>query len=114
MQSCFLSTSDRLVVAGIDMAQDAHRWIVRQHALQLLIGVGAAVGDDYHARVQRIADPDTTAAYRSVLAASVPPSVVAEAVFEAVTAGRLFVLPSPELDPLVEARLEEVRGAMRR
>jgi hypothetical protein len=27
---------------------------------------------------------------------------------------RLFVLPSPELDPLVEARLEEVRAAMRR
>jgi NAD(P)-dependent dehydrogenase (short-subunit alcohol dehydrogenase family) len=59
-------------------------------------------------------DPATTAAYRSVLAASVPPSVVAEAVFDAVTAGRLFVLPSPELDPLVEARLDEVRAAMRR
>lgn len=59
-------------------------------------------------------DPATTAAYRAVLAASAPPSVVAEAVLDAIGANRLFVLPSPELDPLIEARIEEVRSAMRR
>lgn len=59
-------------------------------------------------------DPATTAAYRAVLEASAPPSVIAEAVLAAVHDNRLFVLPSPELDPLVEARLEEVRAAMRR
>lgn len=59
-------------------------------------------------------DPDATTAYRAVLAASAPPSAVAEAVLDAIVANRLFVLPSPELDGLVAARLEEVRGAMRR
>jgi len=42
------------------------------------------------------------------------PEIVADAVHDAVLANQLFVLPSPEVDRLIEARIDEVHAAMRR
>lgn len=50
--------------------------------------------------------------YRGLVDSSVGPEVVAEAVVAAVRDDRLFVLPSPELDELIEHRHEEVRSAI--
>lgn len=51
--------------------------------------------------------------YRTVVADSPPPSVVADEVLRAIRDDRLFALPSPELDPLVEERIDLVHAAMR-
>ena len=42
------------------------------------------------------------------------PEVVADAVHDAVLANQLFVLPSPEVDRFIEARIDEVHAAMQR
>ena len=43
------------------MAGDADAGIVREHARQPLVHLGAAVGDDHEAGVDRVADPDAAA-----------------------------------------------------
>lgn len=57
-------------------------------------------------------NPEAIELYRGLVDASAGPEVVAEAVVAAVKADRLFVLPSPELDELIEHRHEEVRSAI--
>ncbi len=52
--------------------------------------------------------------YLDVAARAPGPELVAEAVHDAVLANRLFVLPSPEVNGLIEARMDEVRAAMPR
>jgi NAD(P)-dependent dehydrogenase (short-subunit alcohol dehydrogenase family) len=50
--------------------------------------------------------------YLAMMEASPDPSVAAEAVHDAVLANRLFVLPSPEINWVIESRLDEVREAL--
>lgn len=57
-------------------------------------------------------DPEAIEFYRGMVDSSAGPEVVAEAVLAAVRADRLFALPSPELDELIERRHEEVRSAI--
>ena len=52
---------ERLVVAGVGVAHDARAGIGREHALEPLRRVVGAVGDDDHAGVDRVADPDAAA-----------------------------------------------------
>jgi NAD(P)-dependent dehydrogenase (short-subunit alcohol dehydrogenase family) len=56
--------------------------------------------------------PDVAGQYQAAVAGSVGPEVVAAAVHDAVVANRFFVLPSPELDYLIQARIDEVQAAM--
>jgi NAD(P)-dependent dehydrogenase (short-subunit alcohol dehydrogenase family) len=58
------------------------------------------------------APEQVTALYRGAVDASPDPAVAAEAVHGAVVADRLFVLPSPEVNPMVEQRLDAVRAAL--
>ena len=58
---CSLGGRDRLRVAGVGVAEDARARIGREHALEPLGHLVAAVGDDDHARVDRVADPDAAA-----------------------------------------------------
>lgn len=62
--------------------------------------------DDAHA------DPASMALFVAALHAAPGPEVAAEAVHDAVVDDRLWVLPSPEINPLLERRLTEVRAAM--
>src|SRR5437867_11743134 len=48
---------DRLRVAGVGVTHDAGPRVVRQHALELGVGRRAAVADDDHAGMDRVADP---------------------------------------------------------
>lgn len=50
--------------------------------------------------------------YRGIVDASAGPEVVAEAVVAGVVEDRLFVLPSPELDEMIEIRHAELRSAI--
>src|SRR5438067_9458549 len=52
---------ERFVVPGVGVAQDAHRRIVRQHALEPPRRRVGAVGDDDDARVLRVAHADAAA-----------------------------------------------------
>src|SRR5207247_399762 len=52
---------DRLRVASVGVAHDAGARVGRQHALEPPRRVGAAVGDDDHAGVDRITDADAAA-----------------------------------------------------
>ena len=52
---------DRLVVARVDVAQDARARVGREHPLEPLRRLVGAVGDDDHARVDRVADADAAA-----------------------------------------------------
>jgi NAD(P)-dependent dehydrogenase (short-subunit alcohol dehydrogenase family) len=45
---------------------------------------------------------------REALAASTPPEAIAEAVLQAVVEERFYILPHPELQPLVEARMRGI------
>ena len=65
-------------------------------------------GDETHG------DPAMVEAFRSMLAAGASPESVAEMVHDAVVANRLFILPSPDMDPAVQRRVDEVTAAMRR
>ena len=56
-----LGGGERLVVAGVGVAHDAGARIGRQHALEPLGHLVGAVGDDDHARVDRVADADAAA-----------------------------------------------------
>ena len=58
---CSRAHVDRQLVAGIGMAHDARRGIVGQDALQPARRRLGAVGDDDHAGVLRITDPDAAA-----------------------------------------------------
>ena len=51
---------DRLLVASVRVPHHTGARIGREHALEAPIGVGRIVGDDDHARVDRVADPDAT------------------------------------------------------
>ena len=57
-------------------------------------------------------DPAVADLYLETVAKARGPEEVADAVHDAVVANRFFVLPSPEVDPMITARLEEVRAAM--
>ena len=59
---------DRPVVARIDVADDAHAGVVREHALHLLAGERRAVGDNDLAGVDRAADADSAAVVAQALA----------------------------------------------
>ncbi len=48
-------------VAGVDVTHHAGPRIGREHALEALCHLVGAVGDDDHARVDRVADPDAAA-----------------------------------------------------
>src|SRR5947209_1848863 len=50
-----------LFVAGVGVAGDAGSGIVGQHALEAHAHFGGAIGDDYLASMQRVADADATA-----------------------------------------------------
>jgi hypothetical protein len=52
---------DRLVVARVEVAEDARAGIGRQHALEPLGHLGRTVGHNDHARVDRVSDPDAAA-----------------------------------------------------
>ena len=52
---------DRAVVAGVRVAQDAHRRVGGEDALELLGGQIRPIGDDDHAGVLAVADPDAAA-----------------------------------------------------
>ena len=52
---------ERLVVARVGVAHHARARIGREHALEPLGRLVGAVGDDDHARVDRVADPDAAA-----------------------------------------------------
>ena len=52
---------ERLLVARVDVAHDARAGIGREHALEPLGRLVGAVGDDDHARVDRVADADAAA-----------------------------------------------------
>ena len=43
------------------MTEDADPGIAGEHAFQLFVGIGTAVGDDHHARMQRVTDADAAA-----------------------------------------------------
>ena len=58
---CVRAVGDRLGIAGVGVAHDAEPGIARQHALELLVRLARAVGDDDHAGVQRVADADAAA-----------------------------------------------------
>ena len=63
---CVLARSPhRLVVAGVGMPHHAGAGIGRQHPLEPLGRIGAAVGEDDHAGVDRVADPDAAAVFSS-------------------------------------------------
>ena len=64
--------------------------------------------DDADAAPDRIRD-----SYRQVLSGAPGPDLVADAVYEAVVADELFVLPSPEVNDQINERLDAVRAAMR-
>ena len=53
--------ASRLGVAGVEVAHDAHAGVGREHALEALRRLVGAVGDDDHAGVDRVADPDAAA-----------------------------------------------------
>lgn len=59
------------------------------------------------------ADEGIIAFYREIVDNSPPPSLVADEVLRAMAGDRLFALPNPELDPLIDERHEQVRAAMR-
>ena len=50
-----------LVVPGVCVAHHAGAWIGREHTLEPFRRVGRAVGEDDHAGVNRVADPDAAA-----------------------------------------------------
>ena len=52
---------ERLVVARVEVPDDARAGVGRQHALEPLGRVVGAVGDDDHPRVDRVADADAAA-----------------------------------------------------
>ena len=52
---------DRALVAGVDVAHDAHARVGRQHALQLARRELGAVGDAHHAGVLAVADAHAAA-----------------------------------------------------
>ena len=52
---------DRFLVAGVEVAENACRRVGCQNALQALGHLVGAVGDDDHAGVDRVADPDAAA-----------------------------------------------------
>lgn len=58
------------------------------------------------------ADADTAGMYLDIAKQAPGPELVAEAVLDAVLTDRLFVLPSPEVTSMIEARLDEVRAAL--
>ena len=49
--AALLCDSDGLVVAGVDVAQDTHAWVAREHAFDSFGRGGRTVGDDDLARV---------------------------------------------------------------
>jgi NAD(P)-dependent dehydrogenase (short-subunit alcohol dehydrogenase family) len=55
------------------------------------------------------ADDATTKGYRDMLTRGDSPEVIAEQVHRAVLDDQFFVVPSPDMDPLIEARIELVR-----
>ena len=57
-------------------------------------------------------DETTAQVYLDAAAGAPGPDVVADAVHDAVLADRLFVLPSPEVNRLVQARIDEVLAAL--
>ena len=59
--AALLGDLDRAVVAGVDVADDAHAGVVGEHALDLLGGQRGAVGDGDLAGVDGAADADTAA-----------------------------------------------------
>ncbi len=52
---------ERLLVAGIGVAVNAHSGVVEQNAAQTGFGGFATVGNYYHARMLRIANANATA-----------------------------------------------------
>ena len=60
-QPVLLGALDGDVIARIGMAHDAARRIVPQHPLQASRRIVAAVADDHHAGMLRIADADAAA-----------------------------------------------------
>src|SRR5919202_1597434 len=60
-ETVFARRLPRLVIAGVEMAQDTRARIGRQHALETLRALVGPVGDHDHARVDRIADADPAA-----------------------------------------------------
>jgi NAD(P)-dependent dehydrogenase (short-subunit alcohol dehydrogenase family) len=59
------------------------------------------------------ADPSVAESFRHATSTSVlTPSDIGAAALSAVRENRFFVIPSPELNPFIEARLEEVRAAL--
>ena len=55
------------------------------------------------------ADDATTQGYREMLARGDSPDVIAEQVHRAVLDNQFFVVPSPDMDPLIEARIDLIR-----
>jgi NAD(P)-dependent dehydrogenase (short-subunit alcohol dehydrogenase family) len=57
-------------------------------------------------------DEATAKVYLDAADSAPGPEVVAHAVFDGVLQNRLFVLPSPEVNRMIEARLDEVRASL--
>ena len=55
------------------------------------------------------ADDATTRGYREMLTRGDAPDVIAESVHRAVLDDQFFVVPSPDMDPLIEGRIELIR-----
>ena len=62
--------------------------------------------------VGHVAPDEVVSTYKAVLAMAPDPAVAADAVHDAVVDDRLFVLPSPEVNGMIETRLDAVRAAM--
>ena len=58
------------------------------------------------------ADPAALESMRAVIEHGVDPAAIADAVHDAVLARRLFVVPTPDVTAMIEARLDEVRAAL--
>jgi short-subunit dehydrogenase len=58
------------------------------------------------------APDEVVSLYKGVVADSPDPSVAADALHDAVVSNRLFVFPSPEVNPLISDRLAAVRDAL--
>jgi len=57
-------------------------------------------------------DNPTSKAYRDMVEEGAPPALVADVVYQAIRDNQFFVFPTRDLDPLVEARLDDIRQGL--
>jgi NAD(P)-dependent dehydrogenase (short-subunit alcohol dehydrogenase family) len=57
-------------------------------------------------------DNPTSKAYRDMIEEGAPPALVADVVYQAIRDNQFFVFPTRDLDPLVEARLDDIRQGL--